>query len=362
MLYQILSRLLPQTAIRPKPRRIVLIRPCCIGDAVMATAALTALRNAFPRAHIVWAVGPWSAPAIRHHPAIDAILDCEADMPLQSPSMFWRFVRRLRAGDFDLAVSLMRSPLTSLAVLLAGIPVRAGLDSGGRGFGYNLRVPLDSAAREHESEIYLKVVSAIAGEPLRAYANLPVSAATRTAVLARLSRAGIAAPFIVAHPGGGSNPGAQLASKRYPAPLLAELLNRVAAARGASVILIGAAGDADLAGAVAAGLTVPPRNWVNRLSFTDIGALAAGALLYIGNDTGVTHLAAASGAKTVMIMGPTDPKRYAPYTADQLALWKAVDLRTGGAARAEAAGWDWQRDGISVAEAVAAINTFLGAT
>ena len=67
-----------------------------------------------------------------------------------------------------MAVSLVRSPLMSLAVYLAGIPLRAGLDSGGRGFGYNLRVPIDPAAREHESEIYLKVVSAIAGRELQA--------------------------------------------------------------------------------------------------------------------------------------------------------------------------------------------------
>ena len=50
------------------------------------------------------------------------------------------------------------------------------------------------------------------------------------------------------------------------------------------------------------------------LTFPEIGALSADALLYIGNDTGLTHLASASGAKTVMVLGPSDPKRYAPFT------------------------------------------------
>ncbi len=44
------------------PKRIVLILPCCIGDVVLATAALQALRRAYPDAYIAWAVGSWSKP------------------------------------------------------------------------------------------------------------------------------------------------------------------------------------------------------------------------------------------------------------------------------------------------------------
>ena len=91
MLYSILKRAFPAGAIAGEPRRIVLLRPCCIGDVVMATAALSALRETFPEAHISWAVGPWSARAIEHHPAADAILDIEADMPLRNPATLLRF-------------------------------------------------------------------------------------------------------------------------------------------------------------------------------------------------------------------------------------------------------------------------------
>ena len=179
MVYRLLQRLFPLTSPPSAPRRIVLIRPCCIGDVVMATAALTALRESFPQAHITWAVGPWSAPAIIHHPAIDEILITGVDMPLNSPAAFWRFVRQLREGNYDLAVSLVRSPLMSLATWMAGIPYRAGLDSDGRGFGYNLRVGIDPELPEHEGKIYLKVVSAIAGRDMHAFANIPVTDAAR---------------------------------------------------------------------------------------------------------------------------------------------------------------------------------------
>ncbi len=320
MLYQLLGAVFPAKAKSVEPRRIVLLRPCCIGDAVMATAALSALRQTFPDAHISWAIGPWSARAIAHHPALDEIVDTDADMPLKSPVAFWRLVGLLRAGGYDMAISLVRSPLMSLAARLSGIPVRAGLDSRGRGFGYNLRVAVDPEAREHESEIYLRVVSAMAGREVHAYANLPVSAAPQAEVRSRLAAENIAGPFVVAHPGGGVNPGARFDGKRFPLQKFAQILNRVAEARGAGVILLGGPGDGDLTAEVERRLTVPAVSWADRLTFPEIGALAAEALVYIGNDSGLTHLAAASGGETVMLMGPTDPLRYAPYARDAIAL------------------------------------------
>ena len=67
------------------PKRIVLILPCCIGDVVLATATLQALRRAYPQAYIAWAVGSWSKPAIEHHPLIDSIIDTGSEaLPVKS--------------------------------------------------------------------------------------------------------------------------------------------------------------------------------------------------------------------------------------------------------------------------------------
>ncbi len=359
MVYQLLSRIFPTRRGKFTPKRIALIRPCCIGDVVMATAALTALREAYPEAHISWVAGPWSARAIAHHPAINAILLTDADMPLGSPLAFWHFTRQLQAGSFDCAISLARSPLMSLATWLAGIPFRAGLDSGGRGFGYNLRVDIDPDAPDHESEIYLKVVSAIAGREFHAYANLPVAKASMAAARAYFAKENIDSPFIVAHPGGGVNPGMRFESKRFPPLCFAELLNRVAEAKGASVILLGGPDDEDLVAEVAGHLTAPWHSSAGKLTFVEIGALAAEALVYIGNDSGLTHLAAASGAKTVMLMGPTDPRRYRPYTRDSMVVWIPSEVGSRGVAEGPAE-WRGREDiGIQVAVAAKEILEFL---
>jgi ADP-heptose:LPS heptosyltransferase len=340
--------------------RIVLILPCCIGDVVMATAALTALRNAYPTAHITWAVGSWSRQAVEYHPAVDAILDTgHAALPVKSVNGFWRFVQQLRSAKFDLAVSLVRSPLMSAAVWLSGIPERAGINSNGRGFGYNTRAPLNPNEPRHEAEIYLSVPQAMGIDTAGIRINLPILDDARVRVDSLLAERGITKPYLVINPTGGSNPGMMMDSKRYPTDYLAVVTDRLAHELGATLVLIGGPADGQLVNQLRDNLNTSTQTFIGDLTFPEIGALAAAAHLYIGNDTGLTHLAAASGAKTVMVMGPSDPKRYAPYTANSLAVWKPVNLASGGVATSNSSTWDWARDGIQPDEALNAIRIFL---
>lgn len=336
-------------------KRIILILPCCIGDVVMATATLQALRRGFPDAHITWAIGMWSRPAIEHHDLLDAILDTgSAALPVKSLRGFWHFVTQLRGGYFDLAVSLVRSPLMSLAVLLSGIPQRAGLDSAGRGFGYNLRAPIDPHQPRHEAEIYLDVARALGLDTTGCYANIPVHTADRTSVKSLLTAPD--EPYLIINPAGGRNPGMVMDAKRWPPANFAALADRLAPQLNVNrVVLVAGPGDADLVTAVQKHLHTPAQSFVGSLSFGQIAALARDSRLYIGNDTGLTHLAAAAGAPTAMLLGPSDPTRYAPFAPNGFAVWKPTPLRAGGVAAGVPTDWDWSRDGIRVDEAEAQI-------
>ncbi len=352
VLFALLSLFVRPQSAPQYPRRIVLILPCCIGDVVLATATLQALRRAYPHAHITWAVGSWSKPAIERHKLLDEVIDTgAAALPVKTPGGLLRFVRQLRAGDFDLAVSLVRSPLMSVAMLLSGIPRRAGLHSAGRGFGYNIRAKIDPNVPRHEAEIYLDVALALGLDTAGCRANVPVEEADRLAVRAKLRERGIERAYLVVNPAGGRNPGMVMDVKRYPPERLAALANRFAFTYGAGVIVIGGPDDAALVTAVTDHLKVEAATFVGDLTFAEIAALANESILYLGNDTGLTHLAAAAGAKTVMILGPSDPQRYAPYAPRALALWKPAAVLRGGVAAGSPADWDWSRDGIGVLEA-----------
>ncbi len=342
------------------PQRILFILPCCIGDVVLATAALQALRRGYPDASITWAISSWARPVIENHPLITDVLDTGPKaLPTQTPADLTRFVRRIRRGNYDLAVSLVRSPLMSIAVALAGIPARAGLDSGGRGLGYNVRAAISPDEARHEAEIYLDVVAELGLDVSGVAPNIPVRPADQEFVQALLEARGIDR-YLVVNPAGGNNPGMDLDIKRYPPAQMAELSMRLSEDLGASVVLLGGPQDKTLIETVTAEMAhAPAAAFTGDLTFGQIAALAHDSLFYLGNDTGLTHLAAAAGAKTAMIFGPTDPDRYGPYNDEAIALWKPVPVTQRGVTDGTPEDFEWERDGISVEDAEASIYQFL---
>ena len=361
-IYQILTRIFPQKQITDfNPKRIILIRPCCIGDVMLATPTLQGLRERFPQAHITWAVSGWSRKVIENHNLLDDILDTgSSDLPVKRIGEFWRFVRLLRAGNYDMAISLVRSPLMSLAVSLSGIPLRLGLDSAGRGFGYNIRLPINPDQPRHEADIYLDVIRSLKGDTINCRVNLPINDTDKQYVQEHLSTKGINAPYLVINPAGGNNPGMKMDSKRYPPKQFAQLADQLSEQLSLDVVLIGGPNDGDIVQAVKSAMKTPAITFIGELSFGEIGALAHSAQLYIGNDTGVTHLASAVCTKTVMILGPSDPKRYAPFTHTSLALWQATTVNQRGVSDNSMHTWSWENDGISVESALIQILEFMG--
>jgi ADP-heptose:LPS heptosyltransferase len=362
-LYRLLSSWFPQHRAPAAPQRILFVLPCCIGDVVLATAALKALRRAYPQAQITWAVGTWSRGVVESHPLLDAVLDTgDAALPVKSLGGFWRFVRQVRAGRYDVAVSLVRSPLMGAALWLAGVPHRAGLDSDGRGFAYTVRAPIDPRQPRHEAEVYLEVVRALGVETDGCRAN--VAFGERGGIFdaeaqRRREKTVIQSPYIVVHPGGGRNPGMVMDIKRYPPAQTGELAARLAARWDARVVVIGAHSDQPLVQQVIQVVGTERAEAHVGLSFAQIAALAQGAKVYIGNDTGMTHLAAAAGARTVMILGPSDPARYAPYADQAITVWKPAAVAREGVAAGVPHDWDWARDGVSVDEVERAVIAFV---
>lgn len=345
------------TALVVRAERIIILKPCCIGDVVFTTPLLMALRRAYPVAQIDWAVGSMAIAALRGHPAINMLIDTgPLANPAARPGSMLRLVRTLRRGRYDLAVVPDRSRLLGLAVLQALIPNRAGLDSGGRGFAYTIRAVIDPVTIRHEAEIYLDVGRALGLDVSDCWANVPPTADSLTAADAILREHGIPGErLIVVHPGGGVNAGMTMLLKRWPPERFAGLAARAADAlgNGAQIAVIGLESDRDSVEAFRAALGRPVIDLTSRLSLPVTAALAARAALYIGNDNGVAHLAAAAGARVLMIFGPSDPRRYAPFVPPDHArfAWRPVKLPAGGVVAGAPPGFDWAQHGVTVDEA-----------
>lgn len=311
-----------------RPRRIVIIKPCCLGDLIMTTPLLEVIRRAYPDASITYVAGSWSKVIPEHHPAIDRVIDCDTVgiSGRYSINDYMKLARMLRRFHFDLAFALDRSPMLTLLPWLAGIPRRVGPDSLGRGFSLTDRVPVSSspAHLQHEVEIYLDLARAI---------HLPIDAphmrfVPTEAERQRAWRAQRNHLRVALFAGGGSNPGMELTAKRWPLERYRALAERLLRDLDAELVLIGGSDDIALNERLHDELDAPAGRIIDLTGKTTFGELAAQLEqcdLFIGNDSSPMHLAAAVNIPVIAIFGPTSPQEYGPYPPDDprhIALWR----------------------------------------
>jgi heptosyltransferase-2/heptosyltransferase-3 len=274
------------------PIRVAVLKPCCIGDCVLALPALDALAAAWPAASLDVFVGDHSRAVFEGRDTIAALHDMHEriDLP-RAQRLGWR----LRRGRYDCIVVLDRSRGLRLAATLAR-PLRLATARG------------ESPETRHEAQVYLDALRPLGIDaPLSPPCFTPPAAAR--AVAAAIAPTG---PFAVLHPGGAENPGAAMPEKRWPVERFGDLA-RWLRGQGLEVVLSGGPGDVERGRAVAeiaelADVAI----LAGRVDLGVCAAVVERAALYVGPDTGLSHIAAAVGAPTVAIFGPTNPGRYRP--------------------------------------------------
>lgn len=313
----------PLSAPDPRLLRVVVIKPCCMGDVLMSTAAVAALRTTLPDAHIAYAVAPWSLPAVLNNPRISSHIDSPVGGGSTIAADYMKLARFVRAGNFGTALVLDRSPLLNAVPYLAGVPVRAGLDSDNRGLALTHPVECPSDAARHEVEWYLDVVRAL-GFPApaeSAYLEFYPTEAERARAASALAQAEEAtdAGSVAIHVGGGANPGMKLLAKRWRPEDWARIADWLAETYEVNVVLLGgpSAEDREAADAVMRAVHRATQPYivdlVGKLDWGALGAAIGRCRLFLGNDTGAMHLATAVHTPVVAVFGPSDPARYGPW-------------------------------------------------
>ena len=125
------------------------------------------------------------------------------------------------------------------------------------------------------------------------------------------------APLVILHPGGGSNPVSPFLALRWPVERYALLGNHLARTHGARVLVVGGEPDRELTAAVVGLMSAPARDLAGELTLAELGALCEMSHLYVGNDTGTSHVAAAVGCPTLILYGPTDLRRSRPFVRSE---------------------------------------------
>jgi lipopolysaccharide heptosyltransferase II len=308
----------------PHLRRIVIIKPCCMGDVLMSTPAIAALRKALPKSRIAMCVGDWSRPAVANNPRLNRLIKSPVGGEESIPADYLRLARHVRRGNFGAALVLDRSPLLNLVPYLAGVPVRAGLDSDNRGLALTHPVVCPSEEARHEVQWYLDVVGAL-GIPApeeEAYLEFYPTEEERAQADSALSESGAEeseAGYVAIHVGGGANPGMKLLSKRWQPQRWARIADWLAETYEPTILLMGGPSKEDHQAARALQEALFPAtrpfvvDLVGKLSWGAMGALIERCALFLGHDTGAMHLATAVRTPVVAVFGPSDPARYGPW-------------------------------------------------
>ncbi len=273
------------------PRRILIIRLTALGDVLLATPLLRALRKAYPAAEIDWLVEGHLRPLLIANPHLSRAL----------PDSPWGH-ERLRQQRYDLIVDLQNKPRTfwlrtrlrprrmvvlrkrTVAGALASLVGRDPPERGPSAVDRNLAIAsaLGIPLQGRELDLHIPSIGSIEAAPL----------------LARTS----ARPI-------GLAPGATHATKRWP--FFAELGQRLIR-EGRTVLLLGGLADAPVLDAVGSALGAGCVGDTRMLSVAGLAAAIAGCSAIVSNDSGPGHIAAAVGTPALVLFGPTSPERWTP--------------------------------------------------
>jgi heptosyltransferase-2 len=301
----------------PDPARVrrILVRSTnWIGDVVMISPALRAIRSRFASARIEIVALPHLAACFEGHEAVDAVIPFDRRGRDRGASGLLRLAGSLRSRGFDLAVLFQKAIGAALMARLAGIPARVGLAADGRGGLLTHAVPLtDELARRHHLDIFLEVARAAGCDVADRTPFFRVSKEAAAFAEAFLAERGVSRfPFLIAlHVGASKRP------RAWHLDRFVESARRIAGGRGAGVLLIGGGGEVDEMARVEAALGEGAINACGRTSIVQMAALIARTRLLLGNDSGPMHLAGALGVPVAAVFGPGDPARTSPVWASK---------------------------------------------
>ena len=284
-----------------------------LGDAVMTTPALAAVREGFPDARIVLLARPLVAELFRHHPDVDEVMVYEVPGRHEGALGRLRLGGELRRRRFDGALLLQNAFDAALIAFLGRIPERAGYPTDGRRILLTLPVPLTPGILErHEVEYYLCLLDGLGiPRPVPAVLKLAVTEKEREAMAERLASLGIdrGAPIVAI------NPGATYGSaKRWYPERFAAVADSLAEEWGARVVVVGSAAEAPLAGEIEAAARRGVANMAGKTTVREMMAFLSLSSFIVANDSGPMHIGAALGVPLVAIFGPTDWRRTSPWT------------------------------------------------
>ena len=305
-------------------KNILVVRTDRVGDVVLTTPAIAALRSAFPAARISILVAPETRDIVDGNPNLNEVLIDDRKGAHKGAPGFFALVSSLRQKKFDLAVIFHTKKRTNLLCSFAGIPARLGYKNDK--FGFLLTLPIEDTRAQgskHEAEYCLDVLKAIGVSPLPLKLDMPVKPEWEAKTADVLKKSGIleSDTLVAVHPG------ASCISKRWAPERFAAVIDSLVSA-SVKVVLIGGAETLKIAEEIRYSVKNPILDLTGKTTIGELAALLKHCHLLISNDSGPVHVAVAVGTPVVSIFGRNQkglsPARWKPLGAKDIVLHEEV--------------------------------------
>jgi len=304
---------------KPNLERILLIRPDHLGDVLLTTPAIRALRHANPNAEIHTLVGPWSADVIASYAEIDQVLTLPFPGFSRNPKKSWRspyeiainMSRHLRRINYTSAVILRPDHWWGAMIAkLAGIPERIGYNHPDVSPFLTIKLKLQ---QQHTVIQNLRLVESWTGKlnPEQTTYSFPVETIDQAYVEGYLAEWGIKSnqPIFCIHPGTGTW------VKHWQEEKWSNVADILTEQLDAQVIFTGSANELPLVRRITSHMKQPAIIMVGDTRIGQLAALFKRARVVLGPDSGPLHLAVAVATPTVALFGPADPIEFGSWGA-----------------------------------------------
>ncbi|MGB2705738.1 MAG: lipopolysaccharide heptosyltransferase II [Candidatus Omnitrophota bacterium] len=292
--------------------RILLTRTDRIGDVVLSTPAIKAVRDKYPDADIAFMVRPYAKDIVEGNPYLDEVIIYDKYGKQKSLLSTIIFAIALRKKKFDLAIMLHPTNRVHLIAYLAGIPERIGFDRKSGIFLTKKVAHLKQKGEKHELEYTLDLLGSvgITAKDKELFVPVHENDIKKVDELLQEHHVGTDVPLVAV------NPGASCPSKRWPPGNFAALCDALVGKYKARILIVSDKANKEFANAVTRDMKYEPVNLAGRTTVGELAALLSKCSLFISNDSGPVHIACAVGMPVISIFGRKDPglspRRWAP--------------------------------------------------
>ncbi|MBX7144427.1 MAG: lipopolysaccharide heptosyltransferase II [Oligoflexia bacterium] len=276
--------------------KILLVQTSFLGDVVLSTAVISAIKKLYPQSELWMMTTPLGAGLVRPDPELAGVIEFDKRGKDSGLMGLLRMAARLRSMQFDRVYALQRALRTSLLLALAKIPHRTGFSSARLSFLYHVRVPRPADLHDVMRNLSLLSAEAPLSElPQELRLTVPAESELSEAVRVCLSKS---EPYVLIVPGSAWR------TKMWHWQRVRELVHKYVSL-GRRVVLVGAGPEVSICERVAEGQAV--ENLAGKTSIADLVALIARASVLICNDSSALQISSALKTPTVVVFCATSP-------------------------------------------------------